>query len=163
MKTHSKCFDVRQLYCLMFLGCLMTKVCPLSAQPATLLGVDRDSGNLYQISTVDASLTFIGNTGIQLLGNLEFAPNGLLYAFTIGSDATLYRIDPNTAQSTAVGRLGVREVFEGGLAFAPDGTGYGVNGENANTPQLFRINSSTGQATIIGTISGGAHDINGLA
>ena len=49
------------------------------------------------------------------------------------------------------------------LAFAPNGTAYGTNGDSAAIPQLFTINLTTGAATVIGTLSGGDHDINGLA
>src|SRR5262249_20231237 len=53
-------------------------------------------------------------------------------------------------------------VFEGGLAFTPGGIAYGTNGGTISAAQLFTINLTTGAATVIGTISGGAHDINGL-
>jgi hypothetical protein len=75
----------------------------------------------------------------------------------------LYRVDANTAHASLVGYLGLGIVFEGGLAFSPNGTAYGCNGGTANNPQLFTLNLQTGHATIIGTISGGSHDINGLA
>lgn len=133
---------------------------------ADLLGIEQDTGNLLSISTADGSLTLIGSTGISGdagLGTLEFAPDGTLYGFTIGSSAQLYALDPVTAAAAAVGSLGQNFVFEGGLAFAPDGTAYATNGGIASTPELLRIDVTTGTAVVIGTISGGAHDINGLA
>jgi hypothetical protein len=57
--------------------------------------------------------------------------------------------------------LGVGFVFEGVLAFAPNGTAYGSNAGSAGAPQLFTINLTTGAATIIGTLAG-SHDINGM-
>ena len=56
--------------------CLMLLAVP-SAQ-ANLIGVHYQSGNLYSISTLDASLSLIGNTGVAKLGSLELAPDGYL-------------------------------------------------------------------------------------
>ena len=130
---------------------------------ADLLGIDWNSGNLVDISTIDASVTLIGSTGISSPATIEFSQNGTLYAFSAGSSPTLYSINPATASSTAIGSLGLGFVFEGGLAFSPNGIAYGVNGSGAVNPELFTIDLNTGTATVIGTISGGDHDINGLA
>ena len=129
---------------------------------ATMYGIDSDTGNLYKVSTVSASLTLIGNTGIPTSADLQFAPDGTLYSFSVGTNSTLYRIDPNTAHATSIGLLGVGNVFEGGLAFSPGGTAYAANNGTASIPKLLKLNLLTGQATVIGTISGGSHDINGL-
>ena len=61
------------------------------AHAATLLGVHFDSGELYEVSTANAALTVIGNTGVPHLAEIEFAPDGKLYGFTTGPSATLYR------------------------------------------------------------------------
>ena len=119
-------------------------------------------GALYNVSTTDATLSLIGNTGIADWGDIQFAPNGTLYGFTTGGSAALYRINPATAAATLIGSLGLGFVFEGGLAFSPSGTAYGTNGGAATNAQLFTLNLATGAASIIGTISGGSHDINGL-
>jgi len=130
-----------------------------------LLGVDWDTGNLYQVSTTDASLTLIGDTGPSNLGGLEFRQSdGTLFAFNVaGSGSTLYTIDPSTAAKTAVGPLGLSSVFEGGLAIAPDGTAFGTNEGDDHTCTLFAVDLNTGAATTIGVIDNGSHDINGLA
>ena len=142
--------------CLSILGfCLPTRA-------TTLLGIDSDTGNLYQVSTANASLTLIGNTGIATPADLQFAPDGALYSFSVGTNSTLYHIDPNTAHATSIGLLGVGNVFEGGLAFSPDGIAYGCNAGTAAAANLFKLNLTTGQATIVATISGGSHDIDGL-
>ena len=134
---------------------------------AALLGIDKNNGDLYDISPITATPTLIGSTGIAEMGSLEFAPDGILYGFTTGttlpSTATLYRIDPQTANATAIGLLNDGKIFEGALAFAPNGTAYGTNANSALSADLFTINLQTGKATTIGTISGGSHDINGLA
>jgi hypothetical protein len=126
---------------------------------AALWACDWDGG-FYSVNSSNAALSFIGNTGISSLGALEYAPDGTLYGFSAGSSA-LYRIDPNTGTSTMIGPLNNGFIYEGGLAFG-NGVAYGVN-QNANdTPYLFSLNLTTGQATNIGQM-GTFHDINGLA
>jgi hypothetical protein len=79
-------------------------------------------------------------------------------------NATLYSIDPGTAVATEVGPLNLGYyVYEGGLAIAPDGTAYGANGINQSSPLLFSVDLGSGQATPIGLVSDGQHDIGGLA
>lgn len=133
---------------------------------AGLLAADWDTGDLYSVSTLDASMTLIGNTGLTFsVGGLEYRQSdGTLFAFSAGLPAatpTLYTVNPSTAALTPVGPLGL-STFEGGLAIAPDGTAYGVNQGTNTTCALFSVNLSTGAAASIGTIGNGAHDINGL-
>ena len=130
---------------------------------AQLVGIESGTGFLYSISPVNASLTLIGNTGITDFGEIERSPNGTMYGFTVGSGPSLYSIDPQTASASLIGPLNQPFVFEGGLAFAPNGKAYATNGGTSNDPQLLTIDVTTGNATVIGTISGGMHDINGLA
>lgn len=155
---HRETTRVRLVLAMLFaLGC-----CYGQTARADLLGVDFNSGTLYSVSETNAALTPLGNTGITSFAAIEFAPSGTLYGFTAGS-STLYTINPLTAATSPVGPLGLSFVFEGGLAFAPNGTAYGTNSDSNVNPQLFSLNLTTGSATIIGTISGGNHDINGLA
>lgn len=131
----------------------------------SVLGIHAVTGELYSISTDDASLTLIGNTGVANLGSLEFAPDGTLYGFTSGANPVLYIIDPATALTTAVRPLNLgTDVFEGGLAFSPDGTAFGTNAGTVNSPSLFSLDLENGLDFVIGTLNGGArHDIGGLA
>jgi hypothetical protein len=136
-------------------------VCPAFAG---LIGVTLDDGNLYTVSTVNASSTLIGNTGVTNWADIQFAPNGTLYGFTTSAGTpSLYTINPTTASTTLVGPLNAGFVFEGGLAFSPGGIAYATNLGSSSAAQLFTINLNTGAATAVGTISGGSHDINGLA
>ena len=118
-------------------------------------------GNLYSVDASNASLGYIGNTGLSGLGALEFAPNGILYGFTAGT-GNLYKIDPNNASTTLVGLLSPDFYFEGGLAFSPTGAAYGVNQGDNGAPYLFSIDLNTRSATNIGQMGTG-HDINGIA
>ena len=159
-----KGFVMRNILLVMLSALLVMVALPqmAAAQVYGLMGIDIDSGSLYTISTSNASLTLIGNTGISSMGDLEYnKADGFLYGFTVGNNASLYKISPQSWEITRVGSLG-KYVFEGGLAFASDGTAYGTNLGSSGS-ELFKLNLATGAATIIGAISGGNHDINGLA
>ncbi len=132
---------------------------------AQMVAIEEDTGNLYLVSPSDASLSLIGDTGLTNLGALEFNPyDSTLYALTIGEAPALYefQISSGLDDVTVVsrGELGITFVFEGGLAFADDGTAYGLNA-GATTPLLFTIDLDTGEGTII-TALDGRHDIAGL-
>src|SRR5262249_39572488 len=144
------------------LALLAGAVVPPRAARAQLLGIDIDTTTLYRVSTSNAALTPIGNTGVGM-GEIELSPGGVIYGVSVGGGPTLYTITPSPAAATPVGPLGLPFVFEGGLAFSPGGTAYGANGGTADNPQLFTLNLATGAASVVGTISGGSHDINGLA
>src|SRR6476646_2334800 len=86
-----------------------------------LYGIEYDTGNLYRISTANAALTLVGNTGISNLGSLDYRPsNGSLYGIRSQlidglAAGSLYRINPANASATLVGLLGPENVAEGGL------------------------------------------------
>ncbi len=130
-----------------------------------LYGVHQDTGDLWKISTVDASLTLVAPLGITPMGSLELAPDGYLYGFTVGvaPTPTLYKIDTLTYDVSTVGPIGLDFVFEGALAFGSDGVAYGVNSKASENPKLFTLDMNTGQGTEVGIISNGPHDFNGLA
>ena len=140
-----------------------------NATAAQLYGIEYDTGNLYRISTANAALTLVGNTGITNLGSLDYRPSdGLLYAirneFVVDhSVGSLYRINPANAAATLVGSLGPEQVGEGSLVIAPNGTAYAAQMGFSDNPTLFKLNLDTAVPTTIGLITGGFHDINGLA
>jgi len=136
-----------------------------SAGTPVLVGVEEDTGDFYAISTSDASIQLIGQSGIQNLGALEFNPSdGSYYGFTTGAQAALYRFEiPASLDSVTpslVGSLGLGFVFEGALAFGPDGTAYAMNG-GVTLPALLTLNLGTGQATVVNVMAD-RHDIAGL-
>jgi len=126
---------------------------------AGLLGIEWDTGNLYSVSTSNASLTLIGSTGLTAPDSLEFNAGGTLYTTTNGflGASGLYSINPANAAATLVGATGVTQ-FEGAIAFAPDGTAYGAGQGGTD---IYTINLTTGAATVIGNI--GLIDVSGLA
>src|SRR3954451_12390081 len=127
-----------------------------------LYGIEYNTGNLDQISTANAALSLVGNTGASLLGSMEYRPaNGFLYGIssdplnTGNGNGLLYRINPASASTTLVGSIGPEHVFEGGLVIAPDGTAYATNMNFNDNPALFKINLDTAATTMVGIISGG--------
>jgi len=134
---------------------------------AQLIGVEEATGNLYNISMVDASVTLIGGLGFGDVGALEYNPyDGVLYALTTGDNAMLYQIDlsPGLDQVLSVDPIGELGIFayEGGLAFAPNGTAYAVNG-GTTVSGLLTLDLNTGEATVVGVLDSGARrDIAGL-
>src|ERR1700759_3517094 len=84
-------------FTLFLLGLSATSILGFAVRPAgaqILYAVDSSSDNLYRVSTTNAALTLVGNTGVSL-GSLAYRPsNGFLYGFTTGTDAALYRVNP---------------------------------------------------------------------
>ncbi len=77
-----------------------------------------------------------------------FVPRGTLYVVADSTD-TLMRADPDTGTITPIGALGVSYAF-GDLAWNPvNGILYMVDGRGAQG--LYRVNVTTGAATLIGT------------
>jgi hypothetical protein len=136
----------------------------VSVYSQTLYGIEKDTGNLYRVSTTDASLAFVGSAVVGL-GSLEYRPSdGMLYGITVGNLAALYRINPSTAQATLVGPIGAT-VSEGGLVIAPDGTAYAAQkggGGGLSSATLFTIDLDTATTINVAQVSGG-NDIDGLA
>jgi hypothetical protein len=97
--------------------------------------------------------------GLFLTGLMALLPLSALaepVGFIAGFDR-LYRVDLATGQTTSVGLIGFNDVE--GLALDANGTLYGVAdatfGEgSALTDFLVRINTSTGEGSLVGPLSG---------
>jgi hypothetical protein len=110
------------------------------------LGVMYGDTNLYKVDRETGALTLVGDTEIEQLMDLSFAPDGTLWA-TGGN--VLYTLDSETAASTEVATItGVEEDNEiMGIGFTTEGELY------ATTPQsegFYRIDPASGEATEIG-------------
>jgi hypothetical protein len=124
------------------------------APNGTLYGISDATKQLVTINTATGKGTLVGFTGLagQGIGQFDALDPGL--AFTVdgrlwASSATvnkLWRLDPVTATATLVGATGAHI---SGLAGRGDEL-YGV-GSNGNE-NLYRINTSTGAATLIGAL-----------
>lgn len=142
----------------------LTAVAVASGGGPGLLAIEQDTGSLYRVSTSDASLQWLGDTGLADVGALEFNPHdGTLYAVTNGASSSLYSLTlgahAGALDVQLIGDLGVF-TFEGGLAFCPCGLAYAMNG-GTDIPSLLTIDLSTGDAGVVGSLSE-RHDIAGL-
>src|SRR6056297_993396 len=141
-----------------------------SADAETLYGMTFD-GNLYSVSTTDASSTRIGQSQIGgVLSGLEYnATTGQLIALTTGNDQTasnLFQINPQDASATLIGPTGWPGLYEGGLKFAPTGELYALNGSDGPSDfseSLLRIDPLTGAATRVVRLTNNNLELNGLA
>ena len=158
--TLSKVREV--LLSVLLLGCMVSAA---PASPVGLVGIERDTGNLYAISATDASLQHVASTGLINVGALEYYPeDDVFYAITMGATGVLYRLDAQDGWEDLiveeVGSLGYF-CFEGALAIDDEGTAYVLN-VGSGTPHLVTVNLETGAASIVARMEA-RHDINGLS
>ena len=110
--------------------------------------VDVVAGNANGTGTLAAAFTYFSGF---------FAADGKQ-----GMAGNLYRVDPSDASTTTIGPIGFGIT---GLAFAPDGTLYGVESGgrfartgSADIARLFTINPLTGTGTVVGTLETAASE-----
>ena len=101
---------------------------------------------LYRVDPQDASLTLIGDTGLERIMDLAFDPAGTLWA-TVGN--VLYTLDQETGVPTAISTItGVEEDNEiMGIAFTDDGVLYGTS---PWVDGLYTLDPESGLATEVG-------------
>ena len=81
-------------------------------------GIESDSGNLYQISLTDASMSLIGNTGqavSQYVQSMSFdLDTGELFWAQVGSaaDMGLFLVNPDTAETQNIGDIGDANFYQ---------------------------------------------------
>jgi hypothetical protein len=127
---------------------------------------------LYSISSIDDQLRVINPTTgatissvtITLSGTTLMSGNGLATDPTTGklwallslvgqTGRRLVTIDPNTGVATSIGDTGDRFA---GLAFASNGTLYGVTGDGAIVPEtLYTLNKINASKTFVRTLGNG--------
>lgn len=102
--------------------------------------------NLYRVDPQDASLTLIGDTGLERIMDLAFDPAGTLWA-TVGN--VLYTLDQETGTPTE--KAAITGVEEGneimGIAFTSDGMLYGTS---PWVDGFYAIDPVSGVATEVG-------------
>ena len=119
-------------------------------------------GNLYGIVNTSSLVTVSTNNGAVLssvnfnvagIESLAIAPDGTLYGATQGA---LYTVDPVTGIATLVGSFNNSVIGNSGqnIRFGYDGMLYDTDGGvNATSTHLFQISTTTGAATLMGTIA----------
>ncbi len=124
------------------------------------------SGNALSIDPATAAVTTLGSTGFQYHNAMAKSSNGTLYASVTDIstepvvDDDIVRINPSTGVGTFVVETDI-----GGIrcmAFGPGDVLYAVTNPTLMTPtnDLYRINLTTGKATLIGNTG---HRMQGLA
>ena len=134
---------------------------------ATTSGPDGPS-NFYQIDPSTGTATFIGPIGFDRVGALDAHPvTGVLYGTgvrpstvtsgSIGPEGTpgpvpvLITIDPATGAGTEVGPTGMSAQITD-LSFRPsDNTLFAFDAANSPQHKLFRVDITTGLATLVGS------------
>ncbi|MGH9797552.1 MAG: hypothetical protein ACRD5D_05280, partial [Candidatus Polarisedimenticolia bacterium] len=145
----------------------------IAVDPTTgVLYAGRGSGtaNLYRLNPLTGAPTLVGNAGIGAasIAGLEFRADGVLFAAInaiddggTGAD-TLARINKATGAATVAGTFGGGIGISGGpggieaLAFDASGVLFGASADQSLTggpPSLYRINTTNGQATLVGPIA----------
>ena len=111
------------------------------------------SGSLNDVNLATGNTTFRVNTSPSNSGIASaFGPDGTYYQLNRDADV-LNRVDINTGAVTLIGALG-QNLNGTNLGFNPDdGFLYSINIQDPNF-SLFRINPFTGQATLLGGVTG---------
>ncbi|HME71252.1 MAG TPA: PEP-CTERM sorting domain-containing protein [Myxococcota bacterium] len=145
------------------------------AAAATLVGItfgDTGAAVLYSVNPATGSTSNPRSTGLSDVAGIAFSPDGTLFGLTTFKSQpsvpnALYKIDPTTGTSTLVGVTGLQGIFEGDLAFDPiTGNLYGVQSVpslGSRARDLFELNTSTGQATVIGSVRTAGGDLSAMA
>lgn len=129
----------------------------------TLYSVAQGDDQLRVVDPTDAStvssvtITLAGETVLGATGLATQPGTNTLFALirnqTGQTPRILATLDPATGVATAIGSTG--DAFAG-LAFACDGTLYGVTGDGGTVPEtLFEINPATGAATQVLALGNG--------
>jgi len=121
--------------------------------PACLIGLDYLS-TLWDVDPLTGAGSNPRPLGNSKFGGLAKSATGELFAIHHSPAPELHSIDEQTGTATLVGLLGI-DLQEGGLDFDPiSGDLFGVNGSAVPgvDSELFRIDTLTGAATLVGPV-----------
>jgi hypothetical protein len=141
-------------------------VSSIDAAQYQLVGVDAPGFNsavlgtssLYDINTATGTAWNSRDTGVTALIGIATQPgSGQLFSLTTyGSTPwanSLLTLSLSTGTPSLTGSTGLASIGEGDLAFQPStGVLYGVQAFVGGIETLFTVNSTTGAATIVGSI-----------
>lgn len=135
----------------------------LRASPGFLYTFDRDANTIITISQTDAHTVSVTNLDQDLFVSrrgFDFSPEGVLYGVLPGMQ--LRTVNPATGVTTFIADITGAARVEA-LAFAPDGRLFasGSAGDDASSENLYLLNQTTGELTLVGTT--GVADIDTLA
>lgn len=130
---------------------------------ALLLVRSADGGvfTLYGSQTTDSAWGLVKFDSNPVTGHsVRVGQGGLMFDMDFASDGQLYaprgstgltRVNTSTGVQTLVGGWGLGGKIIDAIAFAPNGTLYGVDNEGTST-SLYTINRQTGLATRVGAV-----------
>jgi hypothetical protein len=108
---------------------------------------------LWEVSRLNGGVRRVGSTGAALSG---LAGRGdYLYGVSVGADAALYRVNPQSAESIRVGALGIGGPIENvGLDFDQAGALWASLDplDSGRPSRVARIDLATGAATLVSNI-----------
>jgi hypothetical protein len=136
-----------------------------NASSQVLYAIDINQNNVLVEVVIDGSVRMIGSgTGIDGRGMEYDNVNGILYATDMNT-SSLYSVDILTGTSTLIGPMGIDAeliglAYDGSMGILYANTTLGAS-RGGNVSSLFRIDTQTGSATLIG--SNIAERIDGLA
>ena len=104
---------IRRFHLIILTALIGSSIMVNPAKGFELFAVHFDSGDLYKVSTVDASLTLVSQLGASGFGGLEMGPDGFLYGFSTGEapNPTLFKINATSYEKTAIGPIGLDFIF----------------------------------------------------
>lgn len=125
-----------------------------AAKALPQLYIVTDQPKLITVDPETQVTTIIGDTSLSgtniELWDIAFSPSGDLYGISLDS---LYRVNANTGALSLIGSLGGPKV--NALIFSDSGVLYAAGGNtmswNDGVRTLYTINTTTGQATSVGT------------
>lgn len=113
-----------------------------------------NTGELWEVSRLNGAVRRVGATGVSLSGLA--GRQQTIYGVSVGADAALYRVDPQTAQATRVGALGIGGAIENvGLDFDQDGVLWAsLDPLDPSRPsRVVRVDLGTGAASLVSNIA----------
>ena len=113
-----------------------------------------DPFNFYRLNPNTGAATLIGSQGQEVTG-LAFW-GGVLYGLGGDTEDNLVTMNRSTGAATPVGALGAVSLVDGGIDFDGQGVLWGISNpsdDEAIPSQVFTINTSTGAATVVATVT----------
>ena len=121
------------------------------------LNGDQGASSLYTINLATGAATLVGSNGVFGDG-FAVGPTGSAYAIDGIFTDSLYGIDLLTGAASLIGNLGLGNIsVQFGLTFGDDGALYGLDFNGS----LYRLNTSTGAATLVATTTCGGNVCGG--
>ncbi len=116
-------------------------------------------GKLFRYYLSSGDTDYVGNTGISSLFGISINPVSR-ELWGIASTGGVYRINKQNGSSQLVGNTNNSPNPD--IAFARNGSLYGISGIGVAVNKLLRIDTTSGNATVIGTNTGFS-GINGIS